>query len=128
MYGDNFNNIDKGCPIPPLAPSTVTLVVDMPRRDDSEDARVNVVVVVVRNTVAVANENMMAYIVLDGLVLICCNKMIYNDQKKRNCNDRTLFFFASWVVVKTVSVILQKCSLLFHFFRLYKACALFATG
>jgi hypothetical protein len=33
MYGDNFNNMDNGCPIPPLAPNTVTLVND----DDDDD-------------------------------------------------------------------------------------------
>jgi hypothetical protein len=34
MYGDNFNNMDNGCSIPPLAPNTVTLVDDYDVDDD----------------------------------------------------------------------------------------------
>jgi hypothetical protein len=37
MYGDNFNNMDNGCPIPPLAPNTVTLVNDDDDDDDDDD-------------------------------------------------------------------------------------------
>jgi hypothetical protein len=39
MYGDNFNNMDNGCPIPPLAPNTVTLVKDDDDDDDDDMVR-----------------------------------------------------------------------------------------
>jgi hypothetical protein len=58
MYGDNFNNMDNGCSIPPLAPNTVTLVDDydvdddMVRRRRRGDTQPDVVVeMVVRSNV-----------------------------------------------------------------------------